>query len=90
MHGIDGDVDRGFRRRPPGEDGVQRLDRLALVTGQSGDDRLREQLAAEDDVVAGADVAGAVAVRPDALQRQRAEDGVDAEPHSSRRARRRS
>ena len=49
LHHVDVELERSVGRRPPGEDRVDRLDLLGRVDGGTGQDRLGQELAAEDD-----------------------------------------
>ena len=78
VHPIDRDLDRHVVDTGAREHGVHGLDRLVVVAGVRGHDRLSDQLTAEDDRVAEVHVGGAVAVGTDRLERERGEDPVDA------------
>ena len=77
VHALDGDLEGRLVRRATGEDGVDGLDRLPVLAGQTRHDRLGQQLAAEDDAVRRRQVGGAVAVFADRLERQGLEEGID-------------
>src|SRR5216683_7251887 len=62
---------------------MERLDRLAFVAGEAGDDRLRHELAAEYHVVTDIDIARPVAVGPERLQRERRQRSINGEHESS-------
>ena len=74
VHALDCNVEGGFGVGTPGEDGVDRLDRLALLTGQPRHHGLRQQLPAEDDAVRGAEAARPIAVGADLFERQRLDE----------------
>jgi hypothetical protein len=77
VHPIDRDLDRCIGRPAAGEDRVDRLDALPVLSGEGGDDRLPEQLPAEDHAVPDFDVIGAIAVGTDGLECEPAHEVVD-------------
>ena len=65
MHALDGNLEGSFRVGAPCEDGVDRLDRFALLAGEPRHHGLRQQLPAEDDAVRGAEAVRPVAIGAD-------------------------
>ena len=74
VHAIDRNFERHVGAGAPGEDGVDRLDRLPLLAGQPRHHGLRQQLPAEDDAVRGAEAVRPVTVGTDLLERQRLDE----------------
>jgi hypothetical protein len=75
VHALDRNLEGRIGVGPPGEHGVDRLDRLPVLTGESGHHGLCQQLPAEDDTVRGAQAGGPVAVGTDLFEGQRVDEG---------------
>ena len=77
LHAVHRDRERRIGRGGAREDRVHGLHRLAGLPRERGDDRLAEELAAEDDAVAAREVLRAVGVATIGLEREGAQQRVD-------------